>query len=312
MLNRRLIRIKTFQALFGEFGPENSSPSVIAKNVKQSMHGMGNNFLAVLNFLSVFAHFIETEHNPLDFKFTTSEDDIKNFDLITKNTFLEQLLANNEMSAYVQRPSIDWLADKDTVFVIYKDVKESDFYKLSMALPLDDVSYADFSRSFYKYLLLESVEFEQLMEDKNIFWYDEKIPILKRIEKVMDHFDEAKEVRLTALFKNEHEDLQMADDLVEIYFAHKTEIDENISKYTPGWDSERITKIDYMLITMALLEFKYMPLIPVKVTLNEYIEIAKMYSTPKSSKFLNGTLDRILKDWTEQSVIQKKGRGLIG
>ena len=128
----------------------------------------------------------------------------------------------------------------------------------------------------------------------------------------MDHFDEAKEVRIPALFKNEREDLQMADELVEVYFAHKIEIDESISKYTPGWDSERITKIDYMLITMALLEFKYMPMIPVKVTLNEYIEIAKMYSTPKSSKFLNGTLDRILKDWTEQNIIQKKGRGLIG
>ncbi|MDB4160876.1 transcription antitermination factor NusB [Bacteroidia bacterium] len=312
MLNRRLIRIKTFQALFGEFGQENSSPSVIAQNVKKSMHGMGNNLLAVLNFLSAFAHFIETEHNPTDFKFTTSEDDIKNFDLITKNTFVETLLDNNEMNTYAQRPTIDWLVDKDTVFVMYKDIKETDFYKLAMALPLDDATYADFSRSFYTYLLLESVEFEQLMEDKNIYWYDEKIPILKSIEKVMDHFDEAKEVRIPALFKNEREDLQMADELVEVYFAHKIEIDESISKYTPGWDSERITKIDYMLITMALLEFKYMPMIPVKVTLNEYIEIAKMYSTPKSSKFLNGTLDRILKDWTEQNIIQKKGRGLIG
>ncbi|MFB1003803.1 MAG: transcription antitermination protein NusB, partial [Bacteroidia bacterium] len=290
MLNRRLIRIKTFQALFGEFGQENSNPSVIAKNVKKSMHGMGNNLLAVLNFLPTFAHFIETEHNPSDFKFKTSEDDIKNFDLITKNTFVETLLDNNEMNTYVQRPTIDWLADKDTIFVMYKDIKETDFYKLAMALPLNDATYADFSKSFYKYLLLDSVEFEQLMEDKNIFWYDEKIPILKSIEKVMDHFDEAKEVRIPALFKNEREDLQMADDLVEVYFAHKTEIDESISKYTPGWDSERITKIDYMLITMALLEFKYMPMIPVKVTLNEYIEIAKMYSTPKSSKFLNGTL----------------------
>ncbi|MDG2454636.1 MAG: transcription antitermination factor NusB [Bacteroidia bacterium] len=312
MLNRRLIRIKTFQALFGEFGQENSNPAVIAKNVKKSMHGMGNNLLAVLNFLPAFTHFIETEHNPSDFKFKTSENDVKNFDLITKNTFVEKLLASNDMDTYVQRPTIDWLADKDTIFVMYKDIKETDFYKLALSLPLSDATYNDFSRAFYKYLLLDSVEFEQLMEDKNIFWYDEKVPILKGIEKVMDHFDETKKVRIPELFKNESEDLQMADDLVEVYFAHKAEIDDSISKYTPGWDSERITKIDYMLITMALLEFKYMPMIPVKVTLNEYIEIAKMYSTPKSSKFLNGTLDRILKDWTEQNFIQKKGRGLIG
>ena len=312
MLNRRLIRIKTFQALFGEFGQEKSSPQVIAKNVKKSMHGMGNNLLAVLNFLPSFCHFIETEHNPSDFKYKTSEEDIKNFDLITKNTFVTSLLANQDMDAYVQRPSIDWNADKDTIFAMYKDIKEMEFYKLAMAMPLSDNTYFDFSKSFYKYLLLDSVEFEELMEEKNIFWYDEKIPILKSIEKIMDNYEETKQVNIPSLFKNEKEDLQMADDLVDIYFAHKTEIDESISKYTPGWDSERITKIDYMLITMALLEFKYMPMIPVKVTLNEYIEIAKMYSTPKSSKFLNGTLDKILKDWTEQNVIQKKGRGLIG
>lgn len=312
MLNRRLIRIKTFQALFGEFGQENSKPSVIAKNVKKSMHGMGNNLLAVLNFLPAFSHYIETEHNPSDFKFNTSENDIKNFDLITKNTFVEKLLAHDAMVTYVQRPSIDWNLDKDTIFSMYKDIKENDFYKLAMALPLSDDTYLEFSRSLYKYLLLDSVEFEELMEDKNIYWYDEKIPILKSIEKIMDAYEEKREIYIPELFKNEKEDLQMADDLVENYFAHKNEIDESISKYTPGWDSERITKIDYMLISMALLEFKHMPMIPVKVTLNEYIEIAKMYSTPKSSKFINGTLDKILTDWKEQNIIHKKGRGLIG
>lgn len=312
MLNRRLIRIKTFQALFGEFGQENTNPSVVAKNVKKSMHGMGNNLLAVLNFLPAVGHYIETEHNPSDFKYTTSEVDLKNFDLITKNTFVDKLLQSDEMDTYAQRPTIDWHVDKDTLFSIYKNIKETDFYSLAITLPLSDNTYLEFSRAFYKYLLLDSVEFEELIEDKNIYWYDEKIPILKSIEKIMDTYEEKKEVQIPKLFKNKNEDLQMADDLVEIYFAHKNEIDESISKYTPGWDSERITKIDYMLITMALLEFKYMPMIPVKVTMNEYIEIAKMYSTPKSSKFINGTLDKILKDWTEQKIIQKKGRGLIG
>lgn len=312
MLNRRLIRIKTFQALFGEFGQEKSNPAVVAKNVKKSMHGMGTNLLAVLNFLPILSHFIETEHNPTDFKYTTSADDIKNFKLITDNTFVKKLLENEQMSVYAQKPTIDWHIEKDTIFSIYKEIKQADFYTLAMTLPLSDENYTEFSKALYKHLLLDSVEFEQLIEDKNIYWYDEKIPILKSIEKIMDTYEANGNIEIPALFKNEKEDLQMADDIVEIYFAHKTEIDNSISKYTPGWDSERITKIDYMLMTMAMLEFKYMPMIPVKVTLNEYIEIAKMYSTPKSSKFLNGTLDKILQDWTEQKIIQKKGRGLIG
>jgi N utilization substance protein B len=278
------------------------------------MHGMGNNLLAVLNFLPTFMHYMETEHNPTDYKYRTSDDDLKHFNLITQNTFVAKLMEIGEMDAQSQRPTIDWHLDKDTMFVIYKAIKQTDFYALafSLSLPLSDRTFLEFSRSFYKYLLLDSVEFEQLIEDKNIYWYDEKIPILKAIEKIFDGYEQNGIIEIPKLFKNEPEDLQMADDLVEVYFAHKAEIDESISKYTPGWDSERITKIDYMLITMALLEFKYMPLIPVKVTLNEYIEIAKMYSTPKSSKFVNGTLDKILSDWKEQKIIQKKGRGLIG
>lgn len=311
MLNRRLIRIKTFQALFGEHGQEKSNPSLVAKNVKKSMHGMGTNLLAVLNFLPVFSHFMATEHNPTDFKFNTSEEDLKNFDLITKNTFVDSLLQNEIMDAYTKRPTIDWHAEKDSIFALYKDIKETDFYALAMAMPLSESNFTDFSKSLYKYLLLDSVAFEQLIEDKNIYWYDEKIPILKSIEKIMEIYETTRVIEIPKLFKNEKEDLQMADDLVEIYFAHKTEIYEIISKYTPGWDSERITKVDYTLMTMALLEFKYMPMIPVKVTLNEYIEIAKMYSTPKSSKFLNGTLDKILQDWKTQNIIKKVGRGLI-
>ena len=92
----------------------------------------------------------------------------------------------------------------------------------------------------------------------------------------------------------------MVDDLVSSYIENKIEIEESVSKYTPDWDNDRMNKIDYTLILMALTEFRYMPHIPVKVSLNEYIEIAKMYSTSKSSKFINGTLDKILHDWKKQ------------
>jgi len=117
---------------------------------------------------------------------------------------------------------------------------------------------------------------------------------------------------LPKLFKNEKEDLRMVDDLISSYLENKKEIENSLAKYTPEWDNDRITKIDYTLMLMALTEFRYMPHIPVKVSLNEYIEVAKMYSTPKSSKFINGTLDKILHDWNKQNLIHKKGRGLIG
>lgn len=312
MLNRRLIRIKTFQALFGEFGQDNSRPTAVINSVQKSMRGMGNSFMAVVNFLPSFSHYLFTEHNPSDFKFNTTDEDLKNFKLITDNVFVSELAEAEAFRKYSIKPTIDWFLEKDTIFIIYKDIKKTDFYKTAIESQLSKEDYIAFTRDFYKYLLLDSVEFEQMMEDKNIYWYDEKIPILKSLERLVDDYAAKNEFMFPALFKNEKEDLEMAEELVENYFEHQTDVAETIGKYTPGWDSDRITKIDYMLLSLALVEFRYMPMIPVKVTLNEYIEIAKMYSTPKSSKFINGTLDKILKDWKESDLIHKKGRGLIG
>lgn len=312
MLNRRLIRIKSFQGLFGEFGQDNSRPNTIVNNVQKSMKGMGTNLLGVLSFGVQFSHFIDSEHNPSEFKFKPLDEDLKSFKLITENTFITKVAESEEMKKYLTKPTYDWQQEKDIMFLIFKEIKKSDEYAKAMASDLTDADYLEFATYIYKYLLLESVEFEQLMEDKNIYWYDEKIPILKSLERIFAEFQESKNVKIPALFKNETEDLNMAEELITKFFEHKTELEENINEYTPGWESDRITKIDYLLMMMALLEFKYMPMIPVKVTLNEYIEIAKMYSTPKSSKFLNGTLDKILNEWKSKDLIHKKGRGLIG
>ena len=312
MINRRLIRIKAFQALFGEYGQEQSRPSVVVNQVQKSIHGLGTNFLAVLSFGPEFCHFISSEHNPSEFKFQPKDDDIKSFQLFTENVFLKALEADKKISAYRARPTLDWQQEKDIMFLIYKELKKTTEYEEAISSDLTIKAQTDFALFIYKFLMLHSVEFEQLMEDKNIVWYDEKIPILKSVEGLMTEYEKSGNISLPNLFKNEEEDLQLSEDLILKYFEFRTELETELQEFTPGWDSERMTKIDHLLMIMALLEFKYMPMIPVKVTLNEYIEIAKMYSTPKSSKFVNGTLDKILKDWNAKDLIKKKGRGLIG
>ena len=312
MINRRLIRIKAFQALFGEYGQEQSRPSVVVNQVQKSIHGLGTNFLAVLSFGPEFCHFISSEHNPSEFKFQPKDDDIKSFQLFTENVFFKALEADKKISAYRARPTLDWQQEKDIMFLIYKELKKTTEYEEAISSDLTITAQTDFALFIYKFLMLHSVEFEQLMEDKNIVWYDEKIPILKSVEGLMTEYEKSGNISLPNLFKNEEEDLQLSEDLILKYFEFRTELETELQEFTPGWDSERMTKIDHLLMIMALLEFKYMPMIPVKVTLNEYIEIAKMYSTPKSSKFVNGTLDKILKDWNAKDLIKKKGRGLIG
>jgi N utilization substance protein B len=312
MINRRLIRIKVFQALFGELGQEKSNHTALKKQVLKSINGIHSNFLGVLSFGPQLSHYISSEHNPEEYKFKPSEEDIKSFKHFTQNPFILDLEANATMKEYMARPTLDWQQEKETMFLIFKEFKKTDIYRIALLKPLNDETYFEIAKYLYKYIILESVEFEQLMEDKNIYWYDEKIPVLKASEKVLAVYEENTEVSIEQDWDNKDEDEKMAEDLMDAFFAHHTEMQEVVNEFTPGWDSDRITKIDYVLMILALCEFKYMPMIPVKVTLNEYIEIAKMYSTPKSSKFLNGTLDKILHDWKAQNQIQKVGRGLIG
>lgn len=312
MINRRLIRIKVFQALFGELGQEKSNHSTIQKQVLKSINGIHQNFLGVLSFGPQLSHFIASEHNPTELKYKPTDDDLKSFKLFTQNPFINALAQDYTMDEYLKRPHLDWQQEKETMFILYKEFKKTDLYKIAMVKPLNDETYLEVARYLYKYIILESVEFEQLMEDKNIFWYDEKIPVLKATEKVVNHFEENTRINIDIEWENQSEDEKMAIDLMDAFFENQDEMKDAVNAFTPGWDSDRITKIDYVLMLLALCEFKYMPMIPVKVTLNEYIEIAKMYSTPKSSKFLNGTLDKILHDWKNQNLIQKVGRGLIG
>ena len=312
MINRRLIRIKVFQALFSEFGQETLNTNSITKRVQRSMQGLHSNLLGVLSFGPQLSHFIKAEQDPKELKYKPTSEDLKSFKLFTQNSLIEALEKNQDVKSYIERPKLDWNVEKDTMFIIYKELKKSDNYKVAMVSQLDERSMTLFGQYIYKHLIFESVEFEQVMEDQVIYWYDEKIPILKSLEKIFEVFDKTGVISIPELSKNEFEDYEFAQELINHYVENKPLLEDYINEYTPGWDSDRITKIDYVLMTMALCEFKYLPMIPVKVTLNEYIEIAKMYSTPKSSKFLNGTLDKILKDWKERNLINKKGRGLIG
>ena len=312
MINRRLIRIKTFQSLFVELENNETPTAQIQKSVKKSIWDMEQNLLAVLSFGPELAHFILTDYNPTDYKFNTSKEDSKNFKIFTENSFFKTLSDNDTVSNYLSKPKLSWSKEKETLFIIYKEIKKSEEYNHILQSDLTSNDFFLFSKFIYKHLIFNSVEFEQLMEEKNIYWYDEKIPILKSIERLCDDYEKHQKIILPNLFKNEREDLKMVDDLVSSYIENKIEIEESVSKYTPDWDNDRMNKIDYTLILMALTEFRYMPHIPVKVSLNEYIEIAKMYSTSKSSKFINGTLDKILHDWKKQNLIHKKGRGLVG
>jgi N utilization substance protein B len=150
------------------------------------------------------------------------------------------------------------------------------------------------------------------LEDKNITWVDDlpvvNTAIVKLLRKVKQHSTQSHFI--PELIKDE-EDKTFAVELLEKTTSNLSVFSEEIQQKTKNWDKDRIANIDFVLLQMAICEFQMFPTIPVKVTINEYIEIAKEYSTPKSSVFINGVLDKLVKEYSDKGTLNKKGRGLM-
>jgi N utilization substance protein B len=150
------------------------------------------------------------------------------------------------------------------------------------------------------------------LEDTKLTWVDDlpivNTAILKFLKKLKESTPQ--ELKLPKLFKSP-EDEEFGTDLFRKVYVNDEELSNEMQGKTPNWDKERIAEIDTILIKMALCEFLNFSSIPVKVTINEYLEIAKEYSTPKSSIFINGVLDKLSKEYQEENRLNKIGRGLL-
>lgn len=312
MLNRRLVRIKVFQGLFSNYNIENANVPLIQKSIKKSILDLENHTLAMLAFAIELGHHILLHRDPTKIKYAATEKDFRTYEVIAKNRVIKKILENDSIKKYVEKPTIDWRQETDFLILIYKKIQEEEVFQEIIRNEITEKQELGYVRFLYEFLFKISVDFELLMEEKTIVWYDEKIPILKAVVKLLDNFSDTSEIKLPPLSLDIAEDLKFAEEFITNFFQNKEHLQEQLHIFTPKWDEDRLTRIDLIFILMAMAEFKYFSFIPVKVTLNEYIELAKMYSTPKSSKFINGTLDSILKDWQSKGEIVKKGRGLIG
>lgn len=312
MLNRRLVRIKVFQGLFSNYNIENANVPLIQKSIKKSILDLENHTLAMLAFAIELGHHILLHRDPTKIKYAATEKDFRTYEVIAKNRVIKKILENDSIKKYVEKPTIDWRQETDFLILIYKKIQEEEVFQEIIRSEITEKQELGYVRFLYEFLFKISVDFELLMEEKTIVWYDEKIPILKAVVKLLDNFSDTSEIKLPPLSLDIAEDLKFAEEFITNFFQNKEHLQEQLHIFTPKWDEDRLTRIDLIFILMAMAEFKYFLFIPVKVTLNEYIELAKMYSTPKSSKFINGTLDSILKDWQSKGEIVKKGRGLIG
>ena len=256
-------------------------------------------------------------HNELIKKnhIATSEDKNPN-DKFIKNQVINLLIDSNSLSINKERLHLNnWSSENDNEYVnlLFQEMQQSELYQNYMSTRTSSFNEdKQFVEELFKKIIAPNEKLYNYYEDKKLTWINDyplvNTAVLKTIRSIKQ---DTTVFVLPEMYRDEEEDSQFAKDLFRKTLKYNPELQEEIEGKTPNWDSERITLIDAILLRMAICELLYFSSIPVKVTINEYLEIAKEYATPKSSGFINGILDNIVKDYKSTNRLNKSGRGLM-
>lgn len=313
MLNRRHIRVKVMQTIYAMGCKENNNLQVESKFVNESIAQTYNLYLLMLD-LMVEVHAFAKAHSEKHAKKILATEEEKNpNEKFLSNEVLEKLGANSLLQDELDKRKLkNWRMDDEYVAVIFNELIASELYESYMNDPESGFKNAKkFVIKWYTELIAPNDKLYDYIEDSRLTWLDDlpivNMTVLKRLQKVKPNSPER--LFLPSLFKNE-DDRTFSVELLERTVGNNDFLSAEIENNTPNWDKDRIADVDLVLIKMALCEFLKFPSIPVKATINEYLEISKEYSTPKSSIFINGILDKLVKEYQKSNKFKKEGRGL--
>lgn len=318
MINRRFLRVKVLQALYAylESGEDNIRKGI--DYLQDSIYQMKDLFVWQLSFLVETKRFAENriEENKKK-NFPTQEDLHPNMRYVN-NRVLNALENNKDLRKGEEALKINWADHQDIIRNYYNMMRNTQEYKDYMSSETD--SFEQDKKFIVKMITTYFSELELLQdfyEEKSIFFVDDyhlvTSMLIRFFSDMKPTFNES--THLPTIYKTENDDVNEDKDFVNELFVqvlnHNTEYGNIVADNTSNWEKERVCMMDMIILKMALTEFCCFPYIPTKVSMNEYIEISKYFSTPKSKIFINGILDKVLKKLTEEKVIVKKGVGLL-
>lgn len=313
MLNRRHIRVKVMQSIYAMHLHQSDNLVSEEKFMFKSIEDMQELYLLMLSAL------VEIRQKEIDFLEISSKKHLatkeeRNPNQKFVNNQVLQLLANSTPleDALADSKINNWKRNDDLILLLLEAVKSSELYEKYMTKPqgsFNDEKY--FVADLFSEVIAPNEKLYEYLEDNKLTWLDD-LPsvntfILKQIKALKSENDMLK---ISSLYKDE-DDKEFVQQLFRKTVLNETELSKEYIDKTPNWDTERIAEIDTIILKMAICELLKFPSIPVKVTINEYLEIAKEYSTPKSSIFINGVLDNLVKEFKNNNRLQKSGRGLL-
>jgi N utilization substance protein B len=314
MISRRLLRIKALMALYAFNRREDED---LAQAETELMFSIGKTYdlyhyllLLVLEIADIAGEKID---QALQKRMPTHED-LNPQKRFVDNQVVKQLRINLEFKNYISSKKLSWVNHSHITRLLYNKMVSWDVYEEYMKSEGDNyLSDKKFIIRLITDLFSDSEDLHSNLEEQSIYWNDDIDYVSAMLEKTLKKFkaDSGENAKLMPLFKND-EDEEFVKILFRKAVLHSRKCSDLIDANTTNWEVERIALMDILVMQLAITEIIEFPEIPVKVTLNEYIEIAKYYCTSKSSTFVNGILDNIVKEIREKGLFNKFGRGLVG
>lgn len=313
MLNRRHLRVKVLQSLYAFFQSGNDE---LASGEKELLFGIEKIYDLYLFQFLLLSEILDQATKQLEDnrgKRLPSQQDLNPNTRFLDNACLQLIASDQHLQAMCKSRKISWNNDLDVVRKLLSHIQQQHYYKEFLERPAG--SFEDDKAFVIKMIKKDIMHFELLhhfYEEKSIYWLDDWELVNKMLIKTLLNTEAVlAPLPLMNLYKEE-EDREFAIKLFGFTILNQESFDGVIAAKTQNWDIERIALMDVIIMKMALAEILKFPGIPVKVSLNEYIELSKMYSTPKSKLFINGVLDKLVVEFAAEKKINKDVKGLSG
>lgn len=314
MLNRRHIRVKVMQSIYAMLQNGSDSLDKEEKFLFQSIENIRDLYLIMVSALVELKNAEEDYLEKISKKHLVTAEERNANRKFVNNAVLKLLEESNLLGIALEDRKINnWKLNDDYILILLDAVKESALYKKYMQTRENNFEEdREFIAALFEEIIAPNDKLYEYLEDYKLTWVDD-IPVVNTIisKQLRAIAPQGRDAYYVPKLYKDLDDKDFVRDLFRKVVLNNNELAKEFMDKTPNWDAERIAEIDSIILKMAICEFLKFPSIPVKVTINEYLEIAKEYSTPKSSIFINGILDNLVKDYQAANKLVKTGRGLM-
>ena len=311
MLSRRLLRVKVAKTLYAHLKSGSDNLKASEKNLIESIDKAYDLYFQMMSLVVEVAHYAEMRQEIAKQKKLPTYEDLNPNRRFVDNAVIALIANSDSVNDMLAARKLSWSHYPDAVKDVYNRLVEADFYKSYMSASIS--TFTDdrkFVEEFFAWLE-EDEALADIINEMSLLWTDDYgFALLMAIRTVQNTKRSHTELKVLPKFKSD-DDLAFARTLLVKTLVDYEDSQDIVDRYSKNWDVERVVFMDSLIISIAIAELIHFESIPVKVTLDEWIDIAKYYSSPTSSNFVNGVLDKIVAEFTESGRISKSGRGLL-